>query len=129
MKAHLLRAEFQGPLPPPQVLAQYNEVVPGLAERVVQMAESQSRHRQELERQVVAANVAAEKRASWFGFILLTLLSLGGFVLISRGYGPHGIAIVIGALASFAGAYVWGKKQQQKELAWKRRMPAAPENP
>ena len=39
----------QGPLPPPDILAQYERVHPGLSERIVAMAETQSRHRQELE--------------------------------------------------------------------------------
>lgn len=40
----------QGPIPPPDVLAEYEKTHPGLAERIVAMAEAQSRHRQELEK-------------------------------------------------------------------------------
>jgi uncharacterized membrane protein len=40
----------QGPIPPPDMLAAYESTHPGLAERLVAMAEAQSRHRQELEK-------------------------------------------------------------------------------
>jgi len=30
---------FSGPLPPPEILEKYNQVVPGLAERIITMAE------------------------------------------------------------------------------------------
>ncbi len=38
---------FEGPLPPPEQLKQYEEVSPGFAERIVQMAEKEQdfRHR------------------------------------------------------------------------------------
>jgi hypothetical protein len=37
---------FQGPLPHPQILSQYDQIVPGSAERIISQWESQSRHRQ-----------------------------------------------------------------------------------
>ena len=52
---------FEGPIPPPAALADYDKVFPGCAERLVALAESQSAHRQELEKTVVRANVAAER--------------------------------------------------------------------
>lgn len=47
---------FSGPLPPPEVLAGYNDAFQGAAERIVTMAESQLKHRQEMERAVVESN-------------------------------------------------------------------------
>src|ERR1035438_8495401 len=45
--------QFSGPLPPPGILAQYNDVCPNGAERIIAMAEKQQEHSQELERSVV----------------------------------------------------------------------------
>jgi uncharacterized membrane protein len=45
--------EYSGPLPPPAVLQRYDQVVPGAAERILRMAEGQSKHRQALESVVV----------------------------------------------------------------------------
>ena len=47
------RSEHYGPLPPPSDLQEYDNVVPGAAERIIRMAENQSEHRRELERKVV----------------------------------------------------------------------------
>lgn len=46
-RASLIHAqmEFSGPLPPPQILGQYDEVLPGAAERILRMAEKQQDHR------------------------------------------------------------------------------------
>ena len=41
---------YSGPLPPPEMLVQYNGAFPGCAERIVAMAERQSQHRQDLEK-------------------------------------------------------------------------------
>lgn len=40
---------FSGPLPHPDILAQYEDVVPGVAERIVVMTEEQHQHRMNVE--------------------------------------------------------------------------------
>jgi uncharacterized membrane protein len=37
-------ARFSGPLPPPAILAQYNNAVPNAAERILKMAEKEQSH-------------------------------------------------------------------------------------
>ena len=39
------RIEFSGPIPPPQVLKQYEEIIPGAGERILAMAEKEQDHR------------------------------------------------------------------------------------
>ncbi len=51
-----------GPLPDPQTLAQYENLQPGMLERIVSMAEADQRHRISLERAELQANI--EHRAS-----------------------------------------------------------------
>lgn len=43
--------KFSGPLPPPEMLAQYEDVVPGAAERIIVITEEQHRHRMSVETQ------------------------------------------------------------------------------
>src|SRR5215208_5666614 len=61
---------FQGPLPPPEILARYNDAVPGAAERLIQMAERNQDHRQKLETEVIPARARSETRGQVFGFII-----------------------------------------------------------
>lgn len=54
---------FEGPLPPPRVLAEYDRQIWGGAERLMKLLEEQTRHCQEVERQMVQAEtqVAASR--------------------------------------------------------------------
>ena len=42
--------KFAGPIPPPPVMKQYEEILPGSADRILKMAENQSEHRQWMEK-------------------------------------------------------------------------------
>ena len=46
-----------GPIPSPQILQQYNQIVPDAAEGIIKVAEKQSDHRIDLERKVVESNI------------------------------------------------------------------------
>lgn len=48
---------FCGPLPPPEILQQYNEILPGAANRIITMAEEQSSHRRILESKVINSDI------------------------------------------------------------------------
>lgn len=102
------------------MLAQYNTVFPGCAERIVKMAESQSEHRQHLEKSVIESNVKAEQRGQIFAFILGALAIVGGIGLIAFGKDVQGLVAIIGALASLAGVFIWGRWRQEKERERKR---------
>jgi Predicted membrane protein (DUF2335) len=44
---------FAGPLPPPALLAEYEQALPGLAERIVAMAENEGNHRRAMEKRLI----------------------------------------------------------------------------
>lgn len=112
---------FEGPLPHPGILAEYDRVCPGAASRILAMAESQSQHRQELERLVVLSNCRSQDRGPILGFLLAAgAISLGGF-LILHGKEVSGLVALIGALVAVVVPFLYGKRVQQKELEEKRR--------
>lgn len=49
----VLRAEYRGPLPPPNYLKAYEEVLPGLAERIVRMNEGDHEHEHECDKNII----------------------------------------------------------------------------
>jgi len=112
----ITQAHFSGPLPPPEMLARYNDAVPGGAERILAMAENQSKHRQELERIVIDANAHTQKTAPVYGFIICMTAILGGIYLIYLGKSAQGLASIVTALVSLAAVFVIGKLRQKKEL-------------
>lgn len=106
---------FSGPLPPPNVLREYNSILPGLANRIVAMAEAQSSHRQRLEQVVINSDC----RRSWGGLVSGLIVALFGLAasayVISQGHDWAGVAIGGATLASMVGSFLWGTHSRKAE--------------
>jgi uncharacterized membrane protein len=103
---------FSGPLPPPDLLAEYEQVIPGLADRIVRMAEEEGRHRRWLQRALL--------RFSWGGLISGLAIAMtglgGGFYLIDQGKSPEGMTSIVGALATLLAVFLMrGRRSSAKE--------------
>ena len=85
---------YKGPLPPPEMLNDYNLIVSNGAERIVRMVEIQSQHRIDLERKIIPEQASQSRRGQTFGFIL-ALISLGITTLLSMS-GHEVVAGIIG---------------------------------
>ena len=101
---------------PPEVLEKYNQALPGLAERIITMAEKQATHRQQIEKTVIESNAFTQKVAPFLGFIITMTAVGGGTELILKGKDVYGLAAIVTALASLVGVFIYGKKKQRKEL-------------
>ena len=110
-----------GPLPAPDQLAQYNQILPGLAERIVAMAEKQSGHRQDVEGRVVRSNVRNATIGQCFAFVLGAGTIGGSIWLVSIGRSLEGLSGIVVAIGALLGAFVYGKRSQRAELEQKRR--------
>lgn len=115
IRAKIQAEFFSGPIPPPSLLARYNEVVPDGAERILAMAERQSKHRETLEAQVVAGNLQSQRSGSRYAFILALAAILGGISLIYSGKDASGLATVISALAGLVSIFFYSQHKQSKE--------------
>ena len=118
---------FSGPLPPPDQLEHYERVQPGFGERIMAMAElqyamaeSQTRHRQELEKSVVRNGVVLSYLGWGSAFFMgVAGLSVASYLMyLGRELG--GGAAFVSSLAVLAGLFVYGKREQNKDLAAKR---------
>jgi uncharacterized membrane protein len=110
-----MRVSFSGPIPPPHLLAQYNDVVKDGAERILAMAERQSAHREAMEAAVVKGNLSRQKEGAYFAFILALLTICGGILLIYSGRNVAGLVAILAPLAALAGVFVYTKREQRKE--------------
>lgn len=110
-----LSTSFSGPLPPPAQLKEYDNVVPGAAERIIALAENQSGHRQALEKQVVSGGVTRERNGQMMGFVVAMTGMLGGFYLIATGFSWIGISTIIANLTAFTTVFVVGRHSQRIE--------------
>ncbi|MBZ5704213.1 MAG: DUF2335 domain-containing protein [Acidobacteriia bacterium] len=105
-----------GPLPPPEDLAKYEQILAGAADRIIRMAEQQSTHRQHLEKVAIESNASTQKWGLVCAFIIAMSAIWGGIWLSLKGMSGAGLATIIGALVALVAVFVYGKSGQKKEL-------------
>lgn len=107
---------FSGPLPPPEILRKYEDLLPGSAERIIAMVERQGAHRQDLEAEVVKSNCKNERLGMIFGLIICVMAIAAGIYAVKMGKEGFGIAAIISALAAPMTVFIYGKSRQKKDL-------------
>ena len=116
-------SQWKGPLPPPHLLRDYNEAFPGCAERIVTMAETESRerhqadkHERDSRRLVIEADVFSQKTGLLLAFILAVfVISIGAF-LIYTGNLAWGTGLIGFPLIALISLFIYGKQQQSNDL-------------
>jgi uncharacterized membrane protein len=108
-------AFFAGPIPPPEILARYNDVVPNGAERILAMAERQSSHRESIETRIVDGNLKIQAQGNTRAFILALVIISGGIYLMATGQSGWGFAAIISSIASLVSVFAIAKSEQKKE--------------
>jgi uncharacterized membrane protein len=107
---------WQWHVPPPEILAGYNQAYPGAARDLVDMAKTQSAHRQDLEKRVISSDIKTRDRGQLFGFILALVVLVGGLAAILAGKSLAGFSTVIVALVSLVSLFIYSRKQGKQEL-------------
>jgi uncharacterized membrane protein len=110
---------FSGPLPNPALLKAYDDILPGCAERIICMAESQANHRQSLEKTVIEGDTRRADKGLLAGFIV-ALVGLGSAVaLVLTGHDLAGFALGGLDLVSLVSVFVYGTITRRSERAKK----------
>jgi uncharacterized membrane protein len=123
---------FSGPIPPPEVLAGYEQVLAGSADRIITMAEKQASHRQSMESVVIKGDSRRSDRGLNLAFVLCMTTTLLAFVAALMGHEWFGGAIITGSLGSIAALFVYGhrmRKAEREEKAKEVAMPTPPSPP
>ncbi|PWB34680.1 DUF2335 domain-containing protein [Pseudomonas sp. SDI] len=110
---------FQGPLPPPALLQEYDAVVPGLAKEIVQWTTSQTAHRQGIEDRAMSID---EKMSTWYVvevllgqlFALIIALTVIGAVVYLATQGREVAAGVLGTVGfgGIVAAFITGRRKR-----------------
>ena len=110
------------PLPEPDAIRQYNEIIHGAAERILAMAENQQKHdhnQDDRRLDILATALRADsRRSSWgllAGFLIAAVGLGGGIFLIYAGHDWAGGIIATVNLASVAGVFVYGTHSRRAE--------------
>lgn len=111
-----LAQSYQGPIPSPAMLRQYDQALPGLSERLIKAWEEETRHRREMEKDEqnlrktgLTAHIGITQVAQRNAFILALILILGG---LAMGYMGHtGLAgTILGiTVVSVLSIYILGR--------------------
>lgn len=110
---------FSGPIPPPNLLREYDEIVPGTAARIVAMAEAQSRHRIDLEKRVVHSDIRKSYYGLVFAFVICIAFLACGTFLVLNGHDVAGATIATSSLVGLAGTFIYGTHARKQERAEK----------
>lgn len=115
-------ASWHAPLPPPNLLERYDAILPGAADRILQMSEKQQEHTHNLETTAIGIErtvIVSDARRGYFGmtagFIISVLVILGGIFLIATGHEWAGSVLVGINLTGLAGVFVYGSKARRDE--------------
>jgi len=106
-----LRARMHaGPLPSPETLSGYENVLPGAAERIFKMAETQANHRREMENLFMKAMSRDSLLGILFAFVLGLSTIGGGIWIATSGNTGAGIFLSSIGLTGLAGAFIFGTR-------------------
>lgn len=101
---------FSGPIPPPELLRGYEEILPGAADRIISMSEKQLNHRTSMESIVVNSTLSQKNTGMILGFLIVLVIL--GIVVLLIFKGHIGLAALLGTttLLGVAGIFVLGVK-------------------
>jgi uncharacterized membrane protein len=100
-QAELVEVAWQGPLPPPEQLAEYEKIVPGAAMRILSMAEAAISGPIQNTAKLTDAEIEASKRGLTFAIALTSVMSIASivfFILAVVGVGSTAACITAGSV-------------------------------
>jgi uncharacterized membrane protein len=119
-----MEVSFSTPLPPPEILAGYNDAIPGLGREVVEMLKAESEHRREGDREERARlkfqqereldlierdlkeGWVVQRRGQWLAFAIALVGVCGGGMIAFLGSPAAGGSIGVAAIGTLAVAYL-----------------------
>lgn len=124
-KTQLLRAftqikQHQGPLPDPETLREYSDIIPNGAERIMVAFEKQSDHRISMERKVIRGQLNQSNIGQILAFVIGVFCIGCGTYAILQGHDIPGSVLGVGGLTGLVTAFIKGKSSQRQSLDAKK---------
>ena len=115
------RTEYhEGPLPHPDILAGYDIICPGAADRILAMSEKQAAHRQSIEAKVIGIN-GRNSLAGIISGVVVSLAAIGcGTLLIYKGLNVQGFVLSGGSIVGLVSVFIYGTSSNRKERESRR---------
>lgn len=113
---------YSGPIPPASEMAKYEALSPGMADRILGMAERQVDHRIKIE----TAAVLSTCRVNIIGVISAAIIALASLTFagfcVYMGHEFIGAAFGTGGIGGIAGTFIYGTRsnRQEREAKWEK---------
>ena len=111
-------ATFTSPLPPPQFLDAYEATLPGAADRILALTESEAEHRQQMVARLVDADAHRTRRGLLYVFVLASIIVVAvtsfAIVAVIVGHPVIGALVVILEICGVALSYLYAMAKSQK---------------
>lgn len=106
---------YQGIIPPPEAMEHYERVQPGFANRILQLTEKESQHRQKMEKRIV-----------WYSFFTTFFGQLAALTAVlvvcylcyfafDKGYASEAKWIAVSVLIGIASVFLYRRKQLEEQ--------------
>jgi len=107
---------YSGPLPHPNHFQQYENILPGAADRILKQAESQTTHRQSIEKKVIDSNIFNERLGIFLNFLLSLCIIAGGFLIVILSKNAWGYVAILGTPLLSGGIFLGTKYIEKKKV-------------
>jgi uncharacterized membrane protein len=97
------------------MLREYDEIMPGMVNRLVMMAEAQTNHRIDIESFAIRSEADRANRGQWFALIVVLAFIAGAVYLISQGHSAYGLVMGLAPTATIGGLFVYVNRSQRQE--------------
>ena len=111
--AYIQAASFRGPLPPPALFSHYDKTLPGSADRILKMAETEQSHRHGWEVSLLDAQRSDVRRGQWMGFGLGIAGLVVAVIRALIGHSYVAMFSVVTVIAGITAAIVKGHFSQE----------------
>ena len=109
------RSLHMGPIPSPEVLAEYNEIDPTFANRILVMAEQQALHRQEMEKKIINSGTHDSLLGIIFGFLIGITALIVALILGLNGRTVESAVMGVGGIGGLTSVFIYGTRSKASE--------------
>lgn len=106
---------FQGPLPPPSMLADYEDILPGAAERILALTEKEQNGRLSSRDRALNGEISKDTRGQWMGFVITFTVLIIASVFAWRGNTVFAGTLIAIDLIGLATVFVIGRQPKNKD--------------
>ena len=106
---------YEGPLPSPEIMKGFENVLPGSAERILKMAEKEQDNRHTCDRRIVNMHFLATVLGMVFAISSVAIISYLVYLCIENHMDTTASVLGGGSMAAVAGVFIWFRRQKQNK--------------